>query len=435
VKITALESQNVKRLSAVAINPDGSLIAIGGANAAGKSSVLDSIAYALGGKSLIPGEPLRQGQKKGHVTIELDGDTKRSLPPLTVTRTFTASGTTSLKVTAADGVPTDSPQKLLDSLCGKIAFDPLDFTRMAPAKQAETLRGLVGLDFSEHDAQRKSTFDERTAVNRDAKAAKTRLDAAPKHDDAPAVPVVVADLMAELEAAQATNRAREGAYAGAQRVEDSVGALAGNARNIVVRIEDLTRQLAEANEELKELSATRLQAEQRAAKSRAAAEAMPEVECDLLHERIRNAEAINAKVRANQAHKRLTDEAATLCDKSDTLTEALDDLAGLKQRELEAAQWPVDGLGFSDDGITYSGLPFDQASSAEQLRVAVAIGLALNPTLRVLLIRDGSLLDGENLQAVADMADAADAQVWVERVGEGDECAGIIEDGHVKETS
>jgi hypothetical protein len=90
-------------------------------------------------------------------------------------------------------------------------------------------------------------------------------------------------------------------------------------------------------------------------------------------------------------------------------------------------------FGFGEDGITFNGLPFEQASSAEQLRVAVAMGLALNPTLRVLLIRDGSLLDAENLGMVAEMAAEADAQVWIERVGEGDECAVVIEDGHVAE--
>ena len=98
---------------------------------------------------------------------------------------------------------------------------------------------------------------------------------------------------------------------------------------------------------------------------------------------------------------------------------------------LAAVDMPVDGLGFGDDGLTFNGLPFSQASSSEQLRVGLAIAIALNPTLRVVRITDGSLLDSDALAMVAAMAEAHDCQVWLEKVEDG---AGIgihIEDGQV----
>jgi hypothetical protein len=159
---------------------------------------------------------------------------------------------------------------------------------------------------------------------------------------------------------------------------------------------------------------------------------MPEVECEPIHERIRNAEATNEKVRSNARRKLLATEHARLLALSTATSDAIEAIDDDKQKQLESAKWPVDGLGFSDDGITFGGLPFEQASSAEQLRVAVAIGLALNPTLRVLLIRDGSLLDGDNLEAISEMASEADAQVWLERVGDDGHCAVVIEDGQIK---
>ena len=82
--------------------------------------------------------------------------------------------------------------------------------------------------------------------------------------------------------------------------------------------------------------------------------------------------------------------------------------------------------------MTFDGKPFDQASSAEQLRVSVAMGIALNPTLRVLLVRDGSLLDKESFKMMAEMASEADAQVWIERVEDDDHVGIVIEDGAVK---
>ena len=100
--------------------------------------------------------------------------------------------------------------------------------------------------------------------------------------------------------------------------------------------------------------------------------------------------------------------------------------------KLDGATYPVQGLALGDDGILFNGLPFSQASSAEQLRVSVGIGLASNPRLRVLLVRDGSLLDPASLAMMREMAESAEAQVWIERVSKGDECTVIIQDGRIE---
>ena len=98
-----------------------------------------------------------------------------------------------------------------------------------------------------------------------------------------------------------------------------------------------------------------------------------------------------------------------------------------------AAEWPVEGLGFGPDGVTFNDLPFDQCSSAEQLRISTAIGASQNPKLNVMFIRDGSLLDADSLAAVGEIAERYGSQVWIERVGYGEECSVIIEDGTVVE--
>src|SRR6185436_2642524 len=130
-KIIKLTSENVKRLTAVEITPKGNVVVIGGRNGAGKSSVLDSIEYALGGDPSAK-MPVRRGEKNAKVVVDL-GD-------IVVKRSFTSAGGTHLIVTNADGEKQTSPQAILDKLVGRLTFDPLEFSRQKPAQQAETLR-------------------------------------------------------------------------------------------------------------------------------------------------------------------------------------------------------------------------------------------------------------------------------------------------------
>ena len=107
-----------------------------------------------------------------------------------------------------------------------------------------------------------------------------------------------------------------------------------------------------------------------------------------------------------------------------------------KQDLLSKAKFPIEGLSFDESGVYYNETPFSQCSSAERLRVSTAMGMAaLNKDpngLKIILIRDGSLLDADNLKMISDMAEKNGYQVWIERVGEGQECTVIIEDGYLK---
>ncbi|RLA39734.1 MAG: hypothetical protein DRR06_18630, partial [Gammaproteobacteria bacterium] len=166
--------------------------------------------------------------------------------------------------------------------------------------------------------------------------------------------------------------------------------------------------------------------------SKADADAASTVDEAPIRERLTGMEAINAIVRANAHRETVAAELAAKRKESGALSAKLKAIDKAKAAAISSAEYPVDGLGFDGDGyLTLAGVPFDQASSAEQLRVSVAMGLALNPELRVLLVRDGSLLDEDSLRMVAEMAAEADAQVWVERVEEDDHVGVLIEDGRV----
>jgi DNA repair exonuclease SbcCD ATPase subunit len=431
MKIVELTVANVKRLKAVRIKPDGNLVVIGGENGQGKTSVLDSIMYALGGKQTVCERPIHEGEKRAEVTIDL-GD-------LTVTRTFTEAGG-SLSVKKADGSKVAGPQALLDSLAGRLSFDPLDFARMEPAKQKATLQALVGLDFAGLDHERKQAFDERTAVNRRVKELEANLKAAPHHTDAPEVEVSVTDLSAELQKAQDAEvefERRKGAYEQAKaRVQQAERDLAmhddaiGRIRKQILELEAQLERMTD--DERPRLTAAIKERTLEATDAKAAAENVPEFDTDAIRGRLNSAEEVNRKVRENARRAELDAAYRAACQEADAHTDRIEKIDADKAAALQGATFPVPGLAFDEHGVTLNGLPFSQASAAEQLRVSVAMGLALNPKLRVMLIRDASLLDKKSLQLVAEMAEQHDAQVWMERVGDGAEVSVVIEDGEVK---
>ena len=175
--IVRLEAANVKRLKAVRVTPTGALVVVAGRNAQGKSSVLDSVMYALAGKRAIPDRPVRDGADKAVIEIETEA--------LIIKRTITAAGGGQLTISRKPGVTVPKPQTVLDQLTGELSFDPLAFTRLDRRAQAERLRQLAGLDTAQIDADREAAYNTRTEVNRELKAARARLDKLPHYPDAP----------------------------------------------------------------------------------------------------------------------------------------------------------------------------------------------------------------------------------------------------------
>jgi DNA repair exonuclease SbcCD ATPase subunit len=411
--ILRLEVDNVKRLKSVRITPDGALVVIGGRNAQGKSSLLDAIEMAIGGGGSIPAEPIRRGARTARIVADL-GD-------LVVERTFTQKGS-QLVVKNAAGVPQKSPQALLDALCARIAFDPLAFERMAPKEQARIIRELDS-DTAEAigalELRRVDAFNERTEANRAAKAIAARLDPMVHHHDAPAAEVSVASLAERLEAGLAKNKERALAE---RRVENEQRAIDACEATIRRLEEDLARE----RHRLQQTRAALVAAEEAVGLTEA-------VDVAPIQQELRGAEATNRKVRANQERALVEEELKTATNRGLELTEEIEQLDRKKFDLLAAAKLPVPGLGFDDEGPTLNGLALEQASQAERLRVSIAIGIALNPKLKVLLVRDGSLLDEASTRLLAELARDAEAQVWLERVSEdGAGCSVVIEDGEAR---
>jgi hypothetical protein len=425
--IVQLEIENVKRLHAVNITPEGNLMVIGGNNAQGKSSVLDAIAMILGGKDEVPAAPIHQGETKARIVADL-GD-------IVVTRTFTMAGGTSLTVKMKDGSPVAGPQTILDKLTAKVVFDPFAFIRLDPRARAETLRKILGLDFTALDAKKAKAFNERTVVNRDVEQMRTVVAAMPVFKDAPAEEQGTAELVAQITEAGAHNAGKGLLKVQLDSAERAFTESLTNLGNITREVAELEARLADAQKRLVATKEAHDKNTQDAEAARTKHNDFKVVDVAPLTTKLTELEATNTKVRQNKDRATKVSEGQAKKAKSDELTKIIESVDAERTKLLKSAKYPVAGLGFSDSGVTYNNLPFEQSSSAEQLRISVAIAAATHPTLRVMLVRDGSLLDENSLKLLGELAKEHDLQVWVERVGKGAECSVIIEDGSVLVTA
>jgi DNA repair exonuclease SbcCD ATPase subunit len=406
MRILRFEAENVKRLKAVAITPAGNVVQITGANGSGKSSVLDAILWALAGVKGIDPEPIRQGETSARIRLDLG--------EVIVTRKFTHAGST-LTVEADTGAKFPSPQKLLDALLGALSADPLAFTRLSPTEQRKQLGDLVGLsdELAALDAQRAEAYATRTEVGREVR----RLEGAlASFADVPAdaASVDVAELMGTLAQVEASQQAAYEWDNNVRAVEAGIREADARIASLQAEIEAARQYRADCTEALVALKATPVVAMGSGEAIRA--QIVDAQRVNALAEKAKQRDALAAELAQSQAKVAELTAAIASCDEA-------------KQALVQATALPLDGLAFADDGLTYQGVPLAQASSAEQLRVSTAIAMALNPTLRVIRIKDGSLLDESSLALLEQMAEAHDFQVWIERVDTSGTVGVVMEDG------
>jgi len=409
--IVSLKAQNLMNLTAIEIQPKGNTVVISGKNAAGKSNVLRAIEFALSGKALKAApEPVRHGQKSGEIILELDD--------MIVTRKFT-NEKSSLIIENKDGVIFKSPQALLDKFRGNISFDPLEFSRLPEKQQMETLLELMDLpiDLDELDQNRKKLYDERTAVNRSIKELEGQISGLNSYPDVPEDELSAVDVMNELQAAteqKATN----------QRGKDLLTKYINEKAASEEKQTQLRKELDKCQESINALNPEII-------KLSAEVNAMKDPDLEIFKCKLEDVETINAKIRQNNSKKALVSRMADKQAMSNKLSFEILSIDDLKTETIEEANMPITGLGFNETGVTFDSIPLSQCSSAEQRKISIAIGMAVNPKLRVLWIPDASLLDHESIEQVKAMAIEHDYQLFLELVDESGKLGIVIEDGAV----
>jgi hypothetical protein len=424
--ITKFEAENFMNLKVVEINPQGSVIQLTGANGAGKTSVLNAIYFALCGvpKNAVK-KPIRQGTQKSIIRLTM-GD-------ILVTRWFNADDTTKLRLETKDHKTNyASPQTLLKEMMGELTIDPLAFTRMEPRKQLDTLRTMVHLDIDidELDQLIKEDYDRRRAAKKEIEALQIRRDAVMVPDGLPAQPINIETLVAKMRGAAEHN-------AGIERIKAQRDAIQQQRKNDI----DLTSRITER---LKELRAEmeRMEVDLKAASKRMAERdkeekklKVPEpIDTANLESEINAAQTINNAIERRKQREAIDQEIETVQAHADAADASVEERRALRETTIANAKMPIDGLSFGEEGVLYKGIPFDQASSAEQIRVSVALAMSANPKLKVLRIKDGSLLDEKGLQLISEMAEKSQYQVWIETVNTSGNVGVYLEDGSVVST-
>lgn len=402
VKITSFEAENVKRVKAVTIIPaaDG-LTVIGGRNAQGKTSVLDAIAWALGGDKFRPGHPQRDGSV---------------LPPRL--RVLLSNGlvverrgkNSELYVTDPSG--RKAGQTLLNSFVEQLALDLPKFMAASGQEKAQTLLRIIGLGEQVEELERrgKTLYNERLALGRIADQKAKFAKEMTFYPNVPEEPLSAAELIAQQQDILARN---------------------GENQRKRQRRDELKRTLDTAEAQLAELTrrCEQLREDYRIA-STDAADLLDQSTAEL-EENIRTIEQTNAKVRANLDKARAEADAQKLADEYAALTAQIEDVQREKLALLNGADMPLPGLSVTDGELTYNGQPWDCMSSSEQLIAATSIVRRLNPECGFVLLDRLEAMDTDTLAAFGRWLEGEGLQAIATRVSTGGECQIIIEDGEV----
>jgi hypothetical protein len=432
MRILGLTVENFKRLSVVQITPEGRVVQITGANEQGKTSVLDAIAACLDGLDSVPAQPIRKGQKRGFIKTILGPDGE---PRLIVERRFTEKGS-SLHVTSPEGLKYPHPQAVLDELVGALTFDPMEFMGMKPTGQFETIRRLVKIDadLDALDAERLTLYNIRTDMNRRLRDETAQANAivVPELPEAPPDREAVMRRLMDVDNFNATVRQKQYQRQAFREQLDTHTTLLARAQDSLLETKRRHAvELERAEKYMDDCIAAR-DATEMLLNEKVAADTEPlhdpaeiKAELDAADRVLAGFELKRRKEAHDAAVKNYTADAAAR-------TARIDAIDVEKATAIANAKMPIAGLSFADGVVLFQGVPLDQASGAQKLRVSAAIGAALNPRLRVMLARDATNLDSKSMRLLAEFAEEKDFQIWCERVDESGAVGVVIEDGHVK---
>jgi predicted ATP-dependent endonuclease of OLD family len=400
IKITTLEVENVKRVKAVRLAPgENGLTIIGGKNGQGKTSVLDAIAWALGGEKFRPSDPARDGSVLNpSIHIKLSNG-------LVVER---AGKNSTLKVTDPSGRA--SGQTLLNDFVEKLALNLPAFLAATPKEKANTLLGIIGVgeQLAVLDQQERRLYDERLTIGRIADQKSKFAQELPTFIDAPKELVSASELIKRQQTILARNAEN-------QRLRDQVARLSYILTDLKRRIDELQKQYDEKQEQYD--------------RALDAAQGLHDDPTDELEQDIENVEEINRKVRANLDREKAEEDARHYSSQYETLTDQIDEVRTQRAALLNGAKLPLPGLSVDDGELTYNGHRWDCMSGAEQLRVATAIVRHVNPNCGFVLLDKLEQMDADTLAEFGAWLEGEGLQAIATRVSTGGECSIIIEDG------
>ena len=408
IAINKLEIENVKRIKAVKVEPSPTgLTVIGGNNNQGKTSVLDSIAWALGGNRFKPSKAAREGSV---------------LPPslkITMSNGLIVERkgkNSSLKVIDPNG--NKGGQQLLDSFVEELAINLPKFMNSTAKEKADILLQIIGVgpQLAELEIKEKQLYDQRHAIGVIADQKEKFAKEQTYYPDAPKELVSIADLITEQQEVLAKNGENARKRQNAQQIKTAYeGKLA--------EVNRLSEQLKAAQAELGVLEndlqiATDLTID------------LIDESTEKIERNIANIEQINLKVRANLDKEKAEEEARVQREEYNRLSSEIEAVRKNKRDLLSDADLPLEGLSVNDGKLLYLGQEWDNMSGSQQLMVATAIVRKLKLNCGFVLIDKLEQMDQITLDQFGKWLEDEGLQAIATRVSTGDECSIIIEDGY-----
>ena len=404
VKINKLEIENVKRVKAVKLEPTANgLTIIGGRNGQGKTSILDSIAWALGGNKYKPSKAQREGSvlpPNLHIVLDNGLEIRRD------------GKNSDLKVIDPSG--NKAGQQLLNSFVEEFSINLPKFIEANNSEKAKTLLQIIGVgeQLAVLEQQENEKYNQRTTIGQIADQKKKFAAEQVYYPDAPKDLVSVSELITQ---------------------QQSI--LAKNGEN--ARLRSQRDQLAQLKEnldtEIDRLIAERADIETKLAIAEKSAMDLIDESTEQLEQNIAQVEQINLKVRANLDKDKANEDAQNYKDQYDGLTSEIEDIRLEKTKLLDNADLPLPGLSVAEGELLYNGQKWDNMSGAEQLKVSTAIVRKLNPECGFILVDKLEQFDLETLTEFGQWAETEQLQIIATRVSTGDECSIIITDGYSEE--
>lgn len=402
MKINKLEIENVKRVKAVKIEPTANgLTIIGGKNNQGKTSVLDAIAWALGGDRYRPSQAQREGSViPPNLHIVMNNG-------LIVERRGKNSD---LKVTDPNGKK--AGQQLLNEFVEQLALDLPKFMEATSREKAQTLLQIIGVGprLADLERQEKELYNERTYIGRTADQKEKYAKEQPYYPDVPSVPVSASELIRQQQEILAQN---------------------GENQRKRERRHQLEQEYQSVTEQIQALLAKQGQLEADLKIARETSEGLTDRSTAELEENISNIEEINRKVRANLDKDKAEEDAKGYREQYKRLTSQIEEVRNQKTDLLKEADLPLPGLGVEDGELVYHGQKWDNMSGSEQLKVSTAIVRRLNPECGFVLLDKLEQMDLDTLHEFGQWLEQEGLQAIATRVSTGGECSLIIEDGYV----
>lgn len=402
VKINSLEIENVKRIKAVKLSPSqNGLTVIGGKNSQGKTSVLDSIAWALGGDKFKPSAPEREGScipPSLHITLSNGLAVERK------------GKNGSLKVIDPNG--NKGGQQLLNEFVEQLALDLPKFMQQSNKEKAATLLKIIGVGdvLYSLETQEQTLYNQRHAIGVIADQKEKFAREMQEYDGVPKELVSATDLILKQQEILAKN---------------------GENRRKREKRDMYDRELDEAKKAFLKAQARLKEAQENALIAQKSAENLVDESTAEIEKSITEIESLNAKIRANLDKEKAEEDAKGYRQQYDEFTVKIENIRKQKTELLNGADLPLQGLSVEDGELIYNVFKWDNMSSSEQLKVATAIVRRLNPKCGFVLLDKLEQMDTDTLSEFGNWLEGQGLQAIATRVSTGNECSIIIEDGQV----